>query len=318
MRNKLGLYIFAVLTFLCGTGAGIKFFTWGLEEIETEATASIIVLCFSAAVAFFALGCFGFMLFTFGRGAYLRVDNGRVKARYGMNRELDIPIEEVEDVAVIGRTVHVFTAKRVNSVSAPAGKEDILALLDLGKKPWEINEGAERAAFEKTKKAHAVAMTAVCILLLALVLNVVLCSQLTGGKAPSELTPAEDSMWLAFFFAALLTVVAAFFAADRAGKLTLEKERRMRRIGSYVGYMHRYEGIDPASAIRTVLFDSYRLRVTVKYIYESYVYDIEMIDPVRREWVIGDSESFNSREDAIDAVDRKLGDAPVNEDKLFD
>ncbi len=318
MKNRIGLYIFAVLMFLCGTGVGVKFFTWGLEEIEAEATASVIVMCFSASIAFFALGCFGFMLFTFGRGSYLRIENGRVKAHYGMNRELDIPLVDIEDVAVIGRTVHIFSSKKVHSVSAPAEKEDVLTLIGCGKKPWEIKEGAERIAFEKAKKVHIVAMMAVCILLLSLVLNVVLCSQLTGGKAPSELTPAEDRLWLAFFFAALLTVVAAFFAADRAGKLTLERERRMRRIGSYTGYMRRYEGIDPASAIRVILFDSYRLRVTIKYIYGSFVYDMEIIDPVSGAWVVGLSESFDSREDAFEAVDLKLGDAPINEDKLLD
>ncbi len=318
MKNKFGLYIFAVLMFLSGTGIGIKFFTWGLEEIEQESTASVIVLCFSASAAFFMLGCFGFMLFTFGKGAYLRIENGSVKARYGMNRELDIPLSEVEDVAAIGRTVHIFAAKRVYSISAPAQKDDVLTLLNCSKKPWDINESAERTAFEKAKKAHVIVMTAVCILLLALVLNVFLCSQLTGGKAPSELSPAEDSLWLAFFFAAILTVVAAFFAADRAGKLTLEKERRMRRIGSYAGYMRRYEGIDPSSAVRVILFDSYRIRVTVKYIYGGYVYDMELIDPVSGAWALGFSESFDSREEANEAVDLKLGDVPINEEKLFD
>lgn len=318
MKNRLRLYIFAALLFVCGTGVGIKFFTWGIDEITAKATASVIVLCFSAALAFFVLGCLGFMLFSFGKGAYLKIEDGRIKSHYGMNRSLDLPLAEIEDVAVIGRTVHVFTANRVYSVSAPASGKDMLALLEHSKKPWDINENAERVAYEKAKKAHALAMTAVCILLLALVLNVVLCSQLTGGKAPSELTPAEDSLWLAFFFAAILAVAAAFILADRAGKLTLEKERRMRRIGSYVGYMHRFEGIDPSKAIRTVLFDNYRLRVTVKYIYESYVYDMEIIDPVSCEWVIGDSASFESRDEAFEAVDRKPGDVPIDEEKLFD
>ena len=139
MKNRIGHYIFAVLLFLCGTGLGIEFFTWGLEEIEKEATAASIVMCFSASAAFFALGCFGFMLFGFGKGAYLRIENGRVKAHYGLNRELDIALEEIEDVAVIGRTVHIFTAKTVHSISAPAEKADLLRLIDCGKKQWEIS-----------------------------------------------------------------------------------------------------------------------------------------------------------------------------------
>ncbi|MBQ2733482.1 MAG: hypothetical protein IJF74_04920 [Clostridia bacterium] len=318
MKNRIGHYIFSVLLFICGTGMGIEFFTWGLEEIEKEATASSIVMCFSASAAFFALGCFGFMLFGFGRGAYLRIEDGRVRAHYGMNRELDVALEAIEDVAVFGRTVHIFCANTVHSVSAPTEKSDLLRLIECGKKPWEIDERAERTAFDKAKKAHVVAMTAVCILLLMLVLNVVLCSQLTGGNAPSEFTREEDSLWLAFFFAAVLTVAAAFFAANRAGKLTLEKERRIRRIAAYMGYMHRYDGIEPANAVRTVLFDSYRLRVTVKYIYESYVYDMEIIDSMSGEWVLADSGSYSSREEAMEAVDTKLGDAPINEDKLFD
>ena len=317
MKNKLGLYIFAVLMLVYGTGLGIKFFTWALEEVEAEATASSIVMCFSASLVFFALGCFGFMLFTFGRGAYLRVENGRVTARWGLNRSLDIPLEAVEDVAVMGNTVHIFDKKTAHSVSAPARKEDMLALIGCRKKPWEINEGAERAAYLRAKKAHIAAMTAVCILLLVLVLNIVLCSQLTGGRAPSEFTAEEDRLWLAFFFASVLAVAAAFFAADRAGKLTLEKERRMRRIGSHIGYLRRYEGIDAASAQRVILFDSYRIRVTVKYIYGGYVYDMELIDPVSGDWAIGISEEFDSLEEANAAVDLKLGNVPVDEDRLF-
>lgn len=317
MKNGIGLYIFAALMFLCGTGAGIQFFTWGLEEIESEATASSIVMCFSASLAFFALGCFGFMLFTYGRGAYLRVENGRVTAHYGMNRTLDIPLELVEDVSVMGNTVHIFEQKTAHSISAPAQKEDMLILIGRQKKPWEINEGAERAAFERAKKAHIAAMTAVCVLLALLVLNIVLCSQLTGGKAPSELTAEEDVLWLGFFFASVLAVIAAFFAADRAGRLTLERERRMRRIGSSVGYLRRYEGIDAASAQRVILFDGYRIRVTVKYIYGGYLYDMELIDPVSGEWAMGISEEFESLEEANGAVDRKLGNVPVDEDRLF-
>ena len=318
MKNKFSLYIFAASLFIVGTACGVRLFVWGLDEIEMMSTSSSIVLCFSASLAFFALGCFGFMLFTFGRGAYLRIENGRVKAQYGMNRTLDISLESVEDVAVMGSTMHIFTAKTVHSVSAPAEKADVLMLIGTAKKPWEINEGAERKNYEKAKRAHIVAMTAVCILLASLVLNVVLCSQLTGGKAPAELTPAEDGLWLAFYFAALLAIVASFFAADRAGKLTLERERRMRRIGSYIGYMRRYDGLDEASAQRVVLFDSYRIRAHVKYIYGSFVFDMELIDPVSGEWVLAESEVYDTREEAFDAVELKLGDVPLNEDKLFD
>lgn len=317
MKNKFSLYIFAASLFIVGTACGVRLFVWGLDEIEMMSTSSSIVLCFSASLAFFALGCLGFMLFTFGRGAFLRIEDGRVRARYGMNRTLDIPISEVEDVAVIGSALRIFTAKNAYTVTAPASKEDVSSLVNCGKKPWDINERNERSAYDKAKRAHIVAMTAVCILLASLVLNVVLCSQLTGGKAPSELTPEEDVIWLAFYFAALLAIIASFFVADRAGKLTLERERRMRRIDSYMGYMHRYDGVDTGSTQRIVLFDSYRIRAHVKYIYGSFVFDMELIDPVSGEWVLAESEVYDTREEALAAVDTKLGNAPVNEDRLF-
>ena len=91
----------------------------------------------------------------------------------------------------------------------------------------------------------------------------------------------------------------------------------MRRIGSYIGYMRRYDGLDEASAQRVVLFDSYRIRAHVKYIYGSFVFDMELIDPVSGEWVLAESEVYDTREEALAAVDTKLGNAPVNEDRLF-
>ena len=317
MQKKLKLYIVAFIIFLCGTGTGIKFFVWGLDEIESLSTSSSIVTCFAASIAFFILGCLGFMLFTFGRGAFLRMEDGRVRARYGMGRTLDIPLAEVEDVAVIGTALCIYTARNAHTVNAPVSKEDAAVLFNCGKKPWDINEGQERTAYDKAKRAHAVAMTAVCILLAAIVLNVVLCAQLTDGKAPSALSPEEDNLWLAFFFATVLAVITAFFAADRAGKLTLERERRMRRIASHIGYVNRYEGVNEASAQRIVLFDSYRVRAHVKYIYGGYVFDMELIDPVSGEWVLAESEVYDTREEAFAAVEQKLGDVPLNEDRLF-
>jgi hypothetical protein len=91
----------------------------------------------------------------------------------------------------------------------------------------------------------------------------------------------------------------------------------MRRIGSYAGYMHRYEGID-GNTQRIVLFDSYCIRAHVKYIYGGYVFDMELIDPISGGWVLAESEVYDTREEAFDAVEQKLGDLPLNEDKLFD
>ena len=82
------------------------------------------------------------------------------------------------------------------------------------------------------------------------------------------------------------------------------------------GFCYEDEGI-VGNTQRIVLFDSYRIRAHVKYIYGSFVFDMELIDPVSGEWVLAESEVYDTREEALAAVDTKLGNAPVNEDKLF-
>ncbi|MBQ7012089.1 MAG: hypothetical protein IJN63_10315 [Clostridia bacterium] len=318
MKKRLWLYIFAALMLICGTGVGVRFLLFGMEEIERGSNASSIVICFFMALLFFAGGCFGLLLFSFNKGAFLRIEGGRLLCRFGFNTSIDLPLEKIEDVFSDPAVVDVFAFGKNYRVPRIEGFEDAFSELEgLEAKPWTVNASEERKRYERFSRRRMASMLLMLVFGAVFVLNIILCVGLTDGKDISQFGNKEDGIWLFAFFFEVVVAALLFICAYLGGKATAESRRSLKRMASALGYAQRYEKVGAGTLIRIMLLDNYRWRVTVTYNYGQYIYGMYIMDTLKDEWALVHSEMCESLEELEERISLRIGEARIYEEKRF-
>ena len=149
------------------------------------------------------------------------------------------------------------------------------------------------------------------------VLNIILCVGLTDGKDISEFGNKEDGIWLFMFFLEAVFAALIFICAYLGGRATAESRRSLKRMASALGYAKRYEGAGAGTLIRIMLLDNYRWRVAVTYNYGQYIYGMYIMDTLKDQWALVQSEMCDSLEDIEELISLRIGDARIYEEKHF-
>ena len=319
MINKIIIKTVSVFLLVSGISAGALFFNLGLRTVKDGESAATVTLCFGLALLSFVLGGFGAMLINYGKNTYLRIENGRIKACYGMGTTVDLPLEEVEDVYAYGNVLTLFGKRGAYRISLyEEYAETVTELLAYSKDPKSVNADKENRGYARASVRRMFFAWASLIMGAVIILNMILCVGLTDGKDITDFTPRDDNIWLACFAAQVASALAFFFFAHMGRKATLEREKHLHRLGSALGYENRYGDTDVGGTVLRVIFvDNYRARVILSENLGVFIYSLYVMDPGSGKWIVVETQTCESREELDELFESRLGNLAVCEEKLF-
>ncbi len=193
---------------------GVKLFQW-----ELDAGLRIMLLALWGVAAICYLG-FLALLYLTNRGAYLRLSEDGVDARYGLNRKLQCKLSELSYIAV---GPAMLTMEAEGTLHDVAGLSNSGELAQWLKKqipfvvPREDRQTllTQRTAYTAKRKGWVIAMVVACVMLFV---NILLVGFATGGRELTAFTQRDLVLFGIFLIAELLSVAAAFFCARVGGR----------------------------------------------------------------------------------------------------
>ena len=87
-------YLLCLFFIIAGSFLAIRFFLWGIEEIQVN-HISASVFCFIFSLFGFLFGCLSIAIFKFNRNAFLKIENNQIDAQFGLDKEIHIEIIDI-------------------------------------------------------------------------------------------------------------------------------------------------------------------------------------------------------------------------------
>ena len=218
--------IWSILMLWCGIFLAVLYV--GLKMVDAEATDGLITLL----VLGVCCGLVAVPSMLLNRDAYIRVENGTVKAKYHWFGKLDCTIAEIAFVLpqVNMLTILLKSGKR-HVIMGIANAWSVAATIR--KEGYRVEEEApdviraEMARAQAARKKTLLWVLGGAILIFA---NIFIAVGLTGGRDMPVFTKTDWVIFAAMSVVELATVVVLFFLADRCGKQQLPIEQLKYRL----------------------------------------------------------------------------------------
>ena len=160
MNGKFNLstrkYIFCLLFILSGSFIAIRFSLWGIEEIQSNHISSSI-FCFTFAVFGLLFGFLSIFIFQFNRKAFFKIEDDKIDAQFGWDKELHIRISDIENAENQGKHLKLFTDGNIvwiyNLDNAKNLCQYILSYIS--KHSNSVNIGEAKIKYKKHKKVSS-------------------------------------------------------------------------------------------------------------------------------------------------------------------
>lgn len=218
-KTSLQKYLLCLFFLLTGSLIAVRFVLWGIDAIQAKASLSSAVFCFVFAAGGLLFGSFSLVLYRFNRNAFLTLENGKIDARFGWDKELHTDINNVTCAEIQGKHLKLFINEKVvwiyGLINAKEICQYIRSLMPTNNMPDLENA---KAQYHKSKKAYNSFFTATVISFAFLLLHLLWCVILTEGKALNDFSQKEDAVFIAFLFAEVFTVLLTFVFAHKCGK----------------------------------------------------------------------------------------------------
>ena len=180
----------------------IRMSLWGVEEVRANHVASSLSL-FTFAAFGFLLGLVGIFIFKFNRKAYLKIDGGKIDARFGWGKEVHAELRELTNAEKNGRNLKLCTKDGIvwiyNLDNAKELCQYILARISKHYKPVDVEEA--KLEYKITRKSYVKYLIATIAFGVLLFVNIMLETLLTKGKDLSEFSKF-DTLTFAIFLVA--------------------------------------------------------------------------------------------------------------------
>lgn len=200
----------------------------GLKMMDSQETSGLFFLM----VLGICCGLVAIPTMTFNRGAYIRVVEGAVKAKYHWFGELDCAVGEI-----------AFVLPQVNmlTILMNSGKRHIIMGVEnawyvaaaIRKEGYTVEREAPdaiRAEMTRAQAARKKSMLWVLGIAVLLFANIFLTVGLTGGRDMPVFSKTDWAIFAGMSAVELATVVALFYLADRCGKQLLPIEQLKYRL----------------------------------------------------------------------------------------
>lgn len=224
--------IWSALTFL--SGAFLIGLCGFLKAVDPQAGSELAVLCLLGTC--FCLWAVLSMLYN--RNGYVRLENGRIQARYHWLGRLDCNLTDIE-----------FVLPQINTLTIllKNGKRHVITGIE---DPWLLSSILRRQRFEveqetpetlrwelaRTKAQRKKELYWVIFGTVMLFVNILLTVLLTGGREFSAFCGSDWYLFAGMGATELLTFGALLFAANRCGKRRLSLEWLAYRLrGAVIG-----------------------------------------------------------------------------------
>lgn len=196
------------------------------------------------------------------RGAYLRIEENAVHAKYHWFGRLDCDIDEV---------AFVFPQYNTLTILLKNGKRHVIMGLE---NPWSLSSAVRRQIFTpETEPPEVLREKLVCMQaarkkellwmlggIVLLFVNIFAAVFLTGGRELHEFGKTDWTLFAVMTVAELLTLIGVFYAAGRCGKRLLLIEQLKYRLKGAVILSQTF----PSNTIRNIYIDeNYTGRVAV-------------------------------------------------------
>lgn len=224
VRKKTNIWL--VMLLLCGIFFVIMYVY--LKMVDSEATSDLLLFLIMGII--FGLIAIPSMLLN--RGAYIRIEENTIKAKYHWFGRLDCSIDDVEFVLPEINTLTILLKSGKRHVIM--GVENSRALGDtIRRQNFEIEKEAPESLRQKLPQAQATRKKELGWVLgvgALLFVNIFIAVLLTGGRDLYEFSQQD---WILFFVMGvieLLTFIGLFYVAQRCGKHLLPIEQLKYRL----------------------------------------------------------------------------------------
>lgn len=224
IRKKINIWL--VLLLLCGIFFVILYVF--LNMVDSEATSGLLTFLIMGIIC----GLIAIPSMLLNRGAYIRIEENTVKAKYHWFRKLDCTIDDVE-----------FVLPQINilTILLKSGKRHIIMGVE---NSWALGAAIRRQGFDIEKEtpdslrqklslAQATRKKELWWVLGGIVLmfvNIFIAALLTGGRELHEFSQLDWILFATMGVIELLTIVGLFYAAQRCGKHLLPIEQLKYRL----------------------------------------------------------------------------------------
>jgi len=319
-RTPIRKYVFCLFFIVTGSIIAVKFGIWGIDEIRIGAIASA-VFNFGFAILGLFFYTFAIYLFKHNKGAYLIVDDQMINARYGLGDELHEPVSMIRKVTLMrsGTGIELYLADRICRIINLNNAKEICSYIlsvNSGARSIMSVDEAESNLF-KHKKAFVKHLVLTIVFGAMMFAHIAWCVILTEGKDLGDFSESDTMVFVRFAVAELITLVIAFFFADKCGKQKKICELSKATLLSAAATEHRDDSLDRyPNVIRKKFFDNNTYRIVI-YAPESdvFAYMLERFDLSAKGWVpcYDTPRRFNYLSELHDSIE-ELFDGVILED----
>ena len=232
IRKKTNIWL--ALFLLCGSFFVMLYVF--LNMADSKATSELRILLMIGIIC----GLIAIPTMLLNHGAYIRIEENTVKAKYHWFGKLDCSIDEVE-----------FVLPQINTLTIllKSGKRHIIMGVE---NSWELSDAIRRQGFELEKEtpdslrqklflAQAARKKELWWVLGGVVLifvNIFIAVLLTGGRDLHEFSQLDWILFSVMGAVELLTLIGLFYAAQKCGKHLLPIEQLKHRLRGAVIATH--------------------------------------------------------------------------------
>ena len=300
-KKKGGIrYFFLLAVIVCGL-ALIKYIK---TDGKTDPSLLPLLWLIPLAIGGISVVC----ILLYNHGAYFRIEDGRIKAKFNWLAKLDCPIEDVvfvnPNLPVQGLTLLFKDGKQ----AVVSGMENFFEIsyalrkqiFSLEKESPEKLMEEIKALQKKRKKQIGVIIAIICAMFALIFVTVAL----TGGRDLGDFNKTDWIIFSCFIATELLLIIFVLRLADQCGKTTFPIEYRNYRLN---GAMILSQPLPPCNAQKVYTDESndYRVIVSRKAQDESTEYIGQVVNGTEMETVFS-TKNFSE-------LDELTGEKQINE-----
>ena len=221
VRKKTSIWL--VLLALCS----IFFLVFGIyqQRVDTGEVLSFLILGV-------LIGLVAILSMLMNRGAYIRIEENRIRAKYHWFGRLDCSIEDVQFVMpqINTLTVLLKSGKRHVIVGIENARALCAAIRKLGFEPETAEPDTLRQQLIRLQAARKKELWLTVGLGALMFANIFIAVALTGGKELRDFSSTDRILFAVMGLVELVTVIALFYWAVRCGKHQLPIEQLKYRL----------------------------------------------------------------------------------------
>lgn len=281
-------YIFCMFFILTGSFIAIRFALWGITELQLNQISSA-VFCFVFVIIGLLFGFLSIVIFNFNRKAFLSLENGKIDAHFGWDKELHTDISNITNAEVQGKNLKLFIGNHLVWIYNLNNAKEICAyiLSHIPKQSFISDMEEAKEQYKKCRKSYVIYLVATCIAVAFLFIHITWCVFLTDGKELSQFSESDNFIFIAFIFAELFTVFIVFLLASKCGKIFAVFNQSKLHLLASCALQRKYDQLDSyPHVINTKYFDHYTYRIVVYSTEENlFAYMLERFDIKTLSWI---------------------------------